>query len=187
MALVRAMGSTFNAKPIRQLDDGSGDWVMEALEHGTRFVPGTQVRVSQREIVQMDAPAPTASATPADIQAAMDKERETLPSVAQLIAKAPENQKAIEAALPPATATPQDKDMSASKLAGLASLAQQTVKDISTAADASQARITAARAKALGGIGMIDGVSAELEATTKAIEDMANQITNGGPSGPLSS
>jgi hypothetical protein len=176
MARVSWHGQTFNAVPLEQL--ANGDWLMEAREHGARFTVGTKIVVTTKQIVSMDAaemPAPAESATA--LQSAMDAERETLPTVAELLAKRNDPPPAPTAPSP----APDTTDMP-SKLAQLAALAATTNTEIEAQADKSLNRLTAARAKAQDGLGKLDGLTAEIEAGTAAIEDMANQLTNGAPS-----
>ena len=68
-----------------------------------------------------------------------------------------------------------------SKLTALADLAAQASKDIDAAASASMDRLTKAKAKALDATAKIDAVSAQIESGVAAVENMANQLTNGGP------
>jgi hypothetical protein len=182
---------------------------VEALEHGPRFVPGTLIRVTANEVVDLGIAPPV---DPAASQAALDKAmaqgRENLPTVQELLAKAkpqesdlvrfvdgPLRQMAPIVPLPPppdltATSantptTPQGKP-EMSKLSELAGLAATATKDIEAEADRVSNRLNAARAKAFTATAKIDGVSAEIEKGVAAVEDLANQLTNGGPSGPLS-
>jgi hypothetical protein len=61
MARVRFNSAEFFAKPLRSLPNG--DWIMEALEYSARTCPGTQIRVTPKEIIDIDAmpPSPVAS------------------------------------------------------------------------------------------------------------------------------
>lgn len=87
MARIRWDGKIYNAEPVRQLD--GGDWIMRVLEHGPRFSPGTEVRVLASDVVEMStAPVarPALIAGLAQLEADMAAERQTLPSVQQVIA-----------------------------------------------------------------------------------------------------
>lgn len=87
MARVRLFGQEFNADLVK--DNGDGTWQAISREHTGRSAPGTTITVSQSEIVEAAAaelpPSPAASQSALD--AAMAKERETLPSPADLIAQ----------------------------------------------------------------------------------------------------
>lgn len=84
MPRVQWHGQTFSAKLIETNPDGSH--VMEAQEHGARFTLGTRILVKPSEVISVDeAPAPTPTQSAAALQAAMDKERETLPTVDELL------------------------------------------------------------------------------------------------------
>lgn len=87
MARVRWFGTEFFATPIRQLPNG--DWLMRSAEHGARFSTGTELLVRQNEIVELAAaelpPEETAKKSAEPLQAAMDAEREQLPSVQSLV------------------------------------------------------------------------------------------------------
>lgn len=103
MARIRWHGTEFTATPIK--DNGDGTWRMRAEAHTARTVPGTEITVKQGEIVEMAAAeVPTnvtsksyAAAKVGDfdaflaadaLEAAMAAERETLPSVRDVLAKA---------------------------------------------------------------------------------------------------
>jgi hypothetical protein len=101
MALIRAFGQTFLADLVKDL--GNGKWQAIARADTGRTAPGTTLIVSQSEIVDahMDAP-PSSSDGPSDLEAAMAKERETLPSPESLIAQHRENLKQEQAvSVPP--------------------------------------------------------------------------------------
>lgn len=89
MALIRWQGFEFHAEPIKQLPNGN--YVMRAMQHGPRFVPGTEVEVTQHEIIEMASAEtpPTHAEGLAALEAAMAEERKTVPTPAELIAKAP--------------------------------------------------------------------------------------------------
>lgn len=187
MARVRLFGQTFTATPKEQL--ANGEWLMEAREHATRCSPGTMIRVTKAEIVSMDADeAPAApDAGRAALEQAMADERKTLPSVQQVLAATKKGDtmpgaspgKAAPAAAP--APKPQDDTMTASKLSALADMAKSTTQELEAQADAALTRLDAAKTKAMGGISKLNDIAADLEKSTSAIEDFANQITNGGP------
>lgn len=52
-------------------------------------------------------------------------------------------------------------------------------------AEAALTRLLGAKEKAAAATDKVHGMSGKIEETAQAIEDFANQITNGGPSGPL--
>jgi hypothetical protein len=81
MARVRLFGTEFNADPLYEMPGG---WMMRSRAHTPRCSRGTAIFVSHAEIVEMWA----AEQPPADnVNAAMAKERESLPSFAELDAK----------------------------------------------------------------------------------------------------
>lgn len=86
MAQVRWQGQSFAAKPIKQLPNGN--WLMEAQEHGARFTIGTQIEVKAAEVESMDAAAPDAAVSAAQLETAMAEERKALPSFRELMLKA---------------------------------------------------------------------------------------------------
>jgi len=63
---VRWHGTTFEARPLRPCDDGSGDWLMQALGHAPRVASGTIVRVQQSEIVSQEDFAAILRAVPGE-------------------------------------------------------------------------------------------------------------------------
>jgi hypothetical protein len=94
MALIRWLGQVFAADLVR--DNGDGTWEAVSRAHTARTDPGTTITVSQSEILDpiptlMTATSPpsasSAAASLSDLQAQMAKERETLPSPADLIAQ----------------------------------------------------------------------------------------------------
>lgn len=112
MARIKAFGAEFTADLIENL--GNGLWKAVARSHTGRTAPGTTITVKQSEILEASAdempadptgqiPAsPSAPASPsssatstglAELETAMAKERETLPSPADLIAQHRENLK----------------------------------------------------------------------------------------------
>lgn len=82
MAKVQWGGHTFNAEPIEDL--GNGKWSMRALQSGPRTAKGTIITVAQNEIVEM---ASAETPPPYDLELAMAKERETLPTFAEIHAR----------------------------------------------------------------------------------------------------
>lgn len=92
MAIVQWHGSNFAATPIKQFDNG--DWLMRADTHTARCSPGTEIRVALNEIIELgDLTLPPPAPPPGDrgaaaLEAAMAAERETLPSVKELLAAA---------------------------------------------------------------------------------------------------
>lgn len=84
MARVQWGGSSFYATPVERLPNG--DWKMTAQEHGPRFTVGTEIHVKQTEIVSMDAAEmPDVAASAAALEKGMAVERETLPSVQEVL------------------------------------------------------------------------------------------------------
>ena len=90
MATIRLHGTTITAEPKEQLPNG--DWLMEAKHHGPRCAPGTTVRVTQSEIIEMAAAEQPADSGMGELEKAMAEERETLPSVQELLAAAKDKQ-----------------------------------------------------------------------------------------------
>lgn len=89
MAKVKFDGQVVDCSKVRRVD-GSDDWIMSSRQHAMRLSPGSHFRVTQDEIISMideiegDA-VPDAGLR--DVEAAMARERETLPSVRQVIAE----------------------------------------------------------------------------------------------------
>src|SRR6266496_3008499 len=106
MARVRLGGEALNADPIRQNADGT--WTMIARDHTARTSPGTEFTVTAREVIEMAA-AEQPSSGHAELNAAMAKERETLPPVAELLKAGPEHKpdapdKGVSVPVPPPVA-----------------------------------------------------------------------------------
>lgn len=80
----------------------------------------------------------------------------------------------------PIVQTQGQEDMT-SKLKALASLAKTTVAQVEIDAEAAIGKLQAAQVKAQGGVAKINSVASEIEDSAGALEDFANQITNGGP------
>jgi len=90
MATIRWGGATYAAKPLRRRDNG--DWEMQALEHGPRFVPGTVIVVKASDVVDMkDAAPPGPIESLNKLIKALDAERKELPSIQSLLAQHREN------------------------------------------------------------------------------------------------
>lgn len=105
MARIHWQGHEFTADPVRQLSNGN--WIMRAKQHGPRFTVGTEIEVTAKEIIEMAAAEkpPDGGLTDEDrdnigaairarssmsaLDLAMAEERKTLPTPAELIAKAP--------------------------------------------------------------------------------------------------
>lgn len=143
MARVRWFGTEFTATPVEQLPNG--DWRMMAREHTGRTAPGTIVVVKQTEIVpgtmSADDAAPDPAAGLAALDAAMAKEREALPSPAELIKRAVGVPDPFQIA--PETAPTQDHPMNdhfSAKLAAAAGVAKDAMAAIESRADALIAR-----------------------------------------------
>jgi hypothetical protein len=112
-------GTEFAADLIEDL--GNGLWKAVARTHTGRTVPGTQITVKQSEILEASAAEmPSENSAPAsapgslansdgltDLNAAMETERKTLPSPADLIAQHRENLKEQQAvSVPPGPTQP---------------------------------------------------------------------------------
>jgi hypothetical protein len=168
MAQVRFAGSIIKARPLEQL--ATGDWLMEAQGHGPRFAVGTKIKVKKSEIVEMAAAEmPMAPSTLAPGAVAPLLINPNLP---------PLTKPGIVPVKPQPLA--QDND-EMSKLSQLAATAAETHKEIEAGADASLDRLTHARTKAKAGLAKLDKLSDAVEKGITDIEDMANQISNGGP------
>lgn len=174
MATVRWHGNAFEAEPISQFDNG--DWLMEAREHGARFTIGSHIRVKQSEIIGDIKPAvPVNAATSqAKLEKSMADERAAIPPVQEILAKA--NTQEFKAAYEKAKDT---KDMS--KLSELAGLVANTNKEVDAIADDLTARVNTAKTKINQGVGKLGAVVTDMEKGAVAIEDLANQLSNGGP------
>lgn len=209
MARVTWNGETFLAKPIEQNPDGS--WVMEALQHTGRTVPGTRITVQQNEIVPGSMPAPgqpDTTAAPADtgqaaLDAAMAEERKTLVSPADLIAQFQASKKdspqGDTGAVPPGptpapAAAPNSQargpnlmsiEALKAKLATAAGVVAEVEADISAKADAIIGRRDELKAKSTQAFAPHNSM---LDEASKGLDDVTNALTvlsNGGP--PLSS
>lgn len=86
MAIVRFDGERVRAEPIRK--QGTG-WIMRSLQYAARLVPGTEFFVFADDVITMTPPDDGRPGAVADsrsnIDAAMAKERETLPTPAEVI------------------------------------------------------------------------------------------------------
>lgn len=89
MARIRWHGTTYSVEPIEKLPNG--DWLMMANEHGPRFTIGTKIQVKAADIVDMNEhnPVKSAAESAAALEKAMAAERKELPSVQEMLAKAP--------------------------------------------------------------------------------------------------
>lgn len=89
MARIRWHNQEFTADPIRQLPNGN--WLMRSKQHGARFTVGSEIEVKQSEVMEMAAAEmpPSEAESMAALELAMAEERKTLPTPAELIAKAP--------------------------------------------------------------------------------------------------
>jgi hypothetical protein len=140
---------------------------MEAQGHGPRFSHGTKIRVKKSEIIEMAA-AEMPAVFPAT-KVAIDPALTTPDSITFVPVQPP---------------TPAQDNEDMSKLSELAAVAAETHKEIEDGADASLSRLTNARGKAKAGLAKLDKLSDAVEKGISDIEDMANQLSNGGP--PLS-
>jgi hypothetical protein len=83
MARVRLFGAEFNADPLYKVEGG---WIMRSRAHTSRCSQGTNIFVSNAEIIEMAA-AEQVPPGEDHLEAAMAAERETLPSFAEVDAK----------------------------------------------------------------------------------------------------
>jgi hypothetical protein len=83
MARVRLFGAEFNADPLYKVEGG---WIMRSRAHTSRCSQGTNIFVSNAEIIEMAAAGPVPPGED-HLEAAMAAERETLPSFAEVDAK----------------------------------------------------------------------------------------------------
>jgi hypothetical protein len=92
MALISWHGKIYVGEPVRLLEDGK-TWEFKMRQHGPRWAAGMVIHVKQDEIVEMAAAETpmVRDAGQAALEADMAKERETLPSVQDLIASARED------------------------------------------------------------------------------------------------
>jgi hypothetical protein len=97
MAKVRFDKDIISAKPISQ-EATTGDWLMEAQQHGPRYSPGTVIRIPEGDVLHMDDSEKPANDGQAQLEAAMAQERKTLPSPAEMLAKIAEAAKPVRAA-----------------------------------------------------------------------------------------
>jgi hypothetical protein len=104
MASVRVFGKQMTADPVTKFDNG--DWLMRAHEHGPRNIADGEIRVRPDEILEMTepvvvteyTPSPEAIASATALEAAMAKERETIPSVESILRPIQEAAKPVRAA-----------------------------------------------------------------------------------------
>jgi hypothetical protein len=100
MARIRFDNTVITAKPLYQNE--RGNWIMEAQQHGARHIAGGEVEIRPDEIIEMSntemparepgtikiteyKPSPEAIASAAALEAAMAKERKSLPPVADML------------------------------------------------------------------------------------------------------
>lgn len=90
MAIIRwTDGNQYIGEPVRVLDDGV-TWEFKMRQHGPRWAAGMIIHVKQPDIIEM-----AAAETPivrdagiAELEAGMARDRETLPTVQDLLAVA---------------------------------------------------------------------------------------------------
>lgn len=84
MAIVRFDGERVRCTPVRQ--EGSC-WAMKSLQHAGRLIPGTEFFILDGEVISMGPEEQSIAIdhSLANLEAAMAKERETLPTPAQII------------------------------------------------------------------------------------------------------
>ncbi len=80
---VRIFGSEISATIVEMLPNG--DSIMVSQEHNGRLSIGTRFRATPREIISYDETPSDSLASLAKLQAAMEEERKTLPSVQSLL------------------------------------------------------------------------------------------------------
>lgn len=88
MAIVRFDGERVRADPIRKVD--AKGWLMKSLQHACRLTVGTEFFVADDDIISMGPIIAQATIGRPDhglatLEAALLKERETLPTPAQVI------------------------------------------------------------------------------------------------------
>lgn len=170
MAKITWRGETFLAKPIRQNPDGS--WVMEALQHSGRTVPGTRITVLASEIVKgtMDEAPAESNSGQAALDAGMAQERKTLPTPAELIAQAQGKSQGDTGAVPPGpTPAPVVAPNSQTRGIGLMSTEAQT---------AQRAAIERVKAKLKRAAGVLPEVMHHLEANADLIVQKGDDVMN---------
>lgn len=88
MAIVRFDGERVRADPIRKVE--AKGWIMKSLQHASRLTVGTEFSVPDDDVISMGpSEQPVTIGRPdhglAVLESAMAKERETLPTPAQVI------------------------------------------------------------------------------------------------------
>ena len=83
MARIRFAGEEIYATPIAQLADGT--WLMRSESHFARGIPGTEILVRAADVIDMKAVGNSVDSGQGALEAAMAKERESLPSVKDLL------------------------------------------------------------------------------------------------------
>lgn len=88
MARIRWHGQDYTAEPVRQINDTT--WRFKMRDHGPRWHAGAEIDVPQNDIIEMAAAETPMirDAGQAALDAAMAAERETLPTVQELLADA---------------------------------------------------------------------------------------------------
>jgi hypothetical protein len=88
MAIINWHGKEYVGEPVRQAENGQ--WIFRMQQHGPRWAAGAEIQVKQSEIVEMAAAETpmVRDAGAAALEADMARERETLPTVQDLIAAA---------------------------------------------------------------------------------------------------
>ncbi len=88
MARIRWHGAEYTCKPVRQVSDTV--WRFKMRDHGPRWAAGSEIEVAQNDIVEMAAAELpiVRDASLAALDAAMAAERQTLPTVQELLADA---------------------------------------------------------------------------------------------------
>lgn len=82
-------GNQYIGDPVRLLDDGV-TWEFKMRQHGPRWAAGSAIHVKQADIVEMAAAETpmVRDAGQAELEADMARDRETLPTVQDLLAVA---------------------------------------------------------------------------------------------------
>jgi hypothetical protein len=174
MVRIRFGGNIIAGEIVKQVE-GSTDWLVQAAEHGARFVKGTILRVQPKEFV--DGPPPVASPAAPQPAAVADALASPISPVSAEVSA-----EILPPAPPPATVT-EDSPMSAlaDKLKLAAAAGADLAADLGKQADDIINEKAALQMRGEEVFAKHRQVLADANAGLTAVEDALNQITNGAP------
>lgn len=179
MAKISWNGTPYTAEPVEEL--ANGDWHMRMQQHGPRFTVGTVILVKAKDILELAAaempPAPEASV--AALQVAMDADKATRPTPAQLIANW---RNGNPAASPPISSVTQPASAAAATKAGSVpvSPALNPAANAASVPVSPQPQETADMSSKLAALpGLAKTVAANVEAQASATSDRLTKAQAG--------